>query len=419
MIKQLFERIWSDKRGNALIIGGAALPLIFGSAGLAVDTIQWTLWKRQLQRAADSAAFAGVYAKAQEATVATAVTRDLTNNNKTGLTILTGYPEITYPTHASYTNGVRVRLAIQQNLSFSSMFMATAPTIEATATAAMIDDGEYCADARESTTTDGIKIDGNANVNLGCKAFSHSLSATDAVRASSNAYTFNTTGIGAVGGMPSAITGTASSALKPYQMPLPDAFKDKYSTDIPPSLPCGGQNTHVVSTLNGVTTLSPGCYSGGNAFKFTNGETILLPGTYYLDNADFDVSGTNTKVIGTGGVTIILTGSSPGTIKISGGQVNLTAPTTGDYAKMLIIQSKNATLNNNNTINGNSNSTFDGAFYMPSGDINLSGGSGATTKCVMISSRRIVFSGNSDLQNNTVGCQANMTIPGKIVRLVG
>ncbi len=56
-----FRRLMKDRRGNALVIGAACLPLIVGAAGLASDTIQWTLWKRQLQRAADSAAIAGVY----------------------------------------------------------------------------------------------------------------------------------------------------------------------------------------------------------------------------------------------------------------------------------------------------------------------------------------------------------------------
>src|ERR1044072_5269401 len=55
------KRLFKDRRGNALAIAGAALPLIVGAAGLATDTIEWTLWKRQLQRAADSAAIAGVY----------------------------------------------------------------------------------------------------------------------------------------------------------------------------------------------------------------------------------------------------------------------------------------------------------------------------------------------------------------------
>ncbi len=418
MIERLFKRMWTDERGNALMIGGAALPLILGSVGFAVDTIQWTLWKRELQRAADSAAYAGVYAKAQNTTVASAIARDIVNNNKTGLTILSAYPQITYPTHSSYTNGVRVTLGIQQSLAFSSMFMSSAPTITATATAAMVDDGEYCAIAKEDTAAEGIKIVGGANATLGCKAFSHSLNPTSAIDASGS-YTFNTTGIGSVGGMQASVTGTASNALKPYQLPFPDPFENKYSTTVPGTLACGSQTANTESVVGGVTTLKPGCYKGGNAFKFTSGETILKPGTYYLDNADFDVSGTGTKISGTGGVTIILTGTNPGTIKITGGQVNLTAPTSGDYANMLILQSNSATLNNNNTLAGNGSSSFDGAFYMPRGDMNLSGGSGAKTKCAMMVSRRLVFSGNADLQNNTVGCKANMTVSGKVVRLVG
>ena len=79
MIK-FFRKLLADRRGNALVIAGAALPLIVGAAGLANDTIQWTLWKRQLQRAADSAALAGVYdrvnASGGTTTAAAAVTHD-------------------------------------------------------------------------------------------------------------------------------------------------------------------------------------------------------------------------------------------------------------------------------------------------------------------------------------------------------
>ena len=103
MIRQAFNRLWNDKRGNALIIMGAALPLVVGSAGLATDTIQWTLWKRQLQRAADSAAIAGVYATVQRQTVSSAVDTDVYANKtvstklKNANILLTATPLIAYP----------------------------------------------------------------------------------------------------------------------------------------------------------------------------------------------------------------------------------------------------------------------------------------------------------------------------------
>jgi Flp pilus assembly protein TadG len=62
---RILRKIWQDRCGNALIIAGASLPLLVGAAGLGSDTIQWVLWKRELQRAADTAALSGAYAELQ------------------------------------------------------------------------------------------------------------------------------------------------------------------------------------------------------------------------------------------------------------------------------------------------------------------------------------------------------------------
>src|SRR5689334_21918308 len=122
------------------------MPLIIGCAGLATDTIEWTLWKRQLQRADDSAALAGAYDRAQAANSATtntptAVCNDLAINLHTWMTLIgtspcTGtvgsYTTLSYPTSTAFvTNQVQVTLRIQQRLPFSSLFMSTAPTIQA------------------------------------------------------------------------------------------------------------------------------------------------------------------------------------------------------------------------------------------------------------------------------------------------
>src|SRR6476646_3597598 len=99
MIK-FFRKLWRDKRGNALLLAGAALPILVGAAGLANDTIQWTLWKRQLQRAADSAAIAGVYDRAaasgSTSTVSATVSHDLTLNNHAWMSLKSGFPTVNY-----------------------------------------------------------------------------------------------------------------------------------------------------------------------------------------------------------------------------------------------------------------------------------------------------------------------------------
>ena len=135
------KKIWRDKRGNALLIAGAALPLIVGAAGLASDTIQWTLWKRQLQRAADSAALSGVYTRLQTDTqsdVESAVTHDLSLNLHTWMA-LHGTPTVErLADDGNSTDQVRVTLQLQQRLAFSSMFMSSPPIIQAVATAASV-----------------------------------------------------------------------------------------------------------------------------------------------------------------------------------------------------------------------------------------------------------------------------------------
>ena len=140
------RKLIKDRRGNALAIACAAMPLVVGAAGLAVDTIQWTLWKRQLQRAADSAAIAGVYDRSSSggstATVPATVSHDTELNLHTWMALKTGYPDVTYPTDTAIMQyQVRVSLAVQQSLPFSSLFVSTAPTIIANATAASVPAG--------------------------------------------------------------------------------------------------------------------------------------------------------------------------------------------------------------------------------------------------------------------------------------
>ena len=80
-----FRHLLRDDRGNALALTAFAFPLLIGSAGLAVDTIQWTYSKRDLQGAVDAAAMAGVYGLIQTGNMEEAVDRPLTHHMPLGL----------------------------------------------------------------------------------------------------------------------------------------------------------------------------------------------------------------------------------------------------------------------------------------------------------------------------------------------
>src|SRR5438067_10699613 len=101
-----------SERGNVMVIVAACMPLIIGAAAVGVDTIQLTMAKRQLQRAADSAALAGAYALVQSKGVTAAVDRDLTLNNQIPLStprVVENAP--TVGTYAGDARAVRVVLS--------------------------------------------------------------------------------------------------------------------------------------------------------------------------------------------------------------------------------------------------------------------------------------------------------------------
>lgn len=405
---RFLRKIWQDKRGNALIIAGAALPLVVGAAGLGTDSVQWVLWKRELQRAADTAALAGAYAQMQTGeSVTSAVGAHLTDNNHTGIALLAGYPNIAYPADAgTYSKAVKVTLAMKKTLGFSSLFLSTPPTITATATAALVDDGSYCVVALNGSTNSSITVGGSSSINMGCGAISNSTSPTASVGTNGNSYNFTADPVAGVGGMPDSITGATD--IQEHHVALPDPYAGKYSTT--PTTNCNLQ-------VNGnKTNFTPGCYK---SFKFTGNTTYTLaPGTYYLWNTNFDVAG-GVTIQGTG-VTIVLTGDTPGSLSTNGNStIQLTAPTSGAYANMLFIGTGTA----DNTVNGSNTSFYDGAMYFPNSAVNLTGSSGAMTQCAMIVGNYVNFSGNANLQNvlehpDGTPCQADTQVSGKAVRLI-
>jgi Flp pilus assembly protein TadG len=415
------KRIWSDRRGTALVLAGLSMPLLLGSVGLATETIQWALWKRQLQRAADSAAFAGAYARFQDKSSSGAVTRDLVNNKHIWVPLMSGYPQVSEPADtATFVRAVQVSLRVQQALTFSSMFMTATPMITVNARAAAIDSGDFCVVALENTNNSGIIIQGSTIVNLGCGMISNSPSASVSVGVNGNSHNVTADPVAGAGGVPD-INGVTNE--QSYHLAQPDPYKDLYNTNVPATLSCGNMTSHTIATTAtnaaaGFTqTLTPGCYTGNNQFKFTGGKTLLSPGTYYLNGSDFETSG-NAQLVGTG-VTIILTGSTPGQIKLNGnGAIVLSAPTSGTFAKMLLMQSASASNVDGNIINGNNGSSFDGSIYFPNQGFTFTGSSGAATKCAMVVTRRVTFSGNSDIQNNTTGCVAPTKVKGKVIKLI-
>lgn len=423
-----FRKLWQSKRGNAIVIAGAALPMIVGCAGLASDTIQWTLWKRQLQRAADSAAISGVYdrqtANGATTNTSTAVSHDLTLNQHTWMSLSSGFPQVTFPADAgALTNQVQVTLSVQQSLPFSSMFMTAAPTITASATAASVSSGgDACVQALESIAVTGINNSGNTTINMpNCIMYSNSPSANSASAGGSSSVTAKA--IAAVGGIAQSNNWHVQQYL-PYSPALADPFANV--TPNPANMHCSASALTSNTNLNSLGTTN--CFSslsvGSNKTLDLTGSS-LNGGPVYINAGNVDLKGTFKCTC-----TVVLTNTSTatnapiGTFSSNAQASNqITAPATGTFAGIAVYQDRRAT-GNTDTINGGSSSLIQGAVYFPKDELWINGSGSTSSMCAMFVARRIVFTGNSgisilpasDSQCAASGLPNNAAV--KIIRLV-
>ncbi len=125
------RKLLKSERGNVMVLGAAALPLLIGAGAVGLDSIQLALWKRQLQRSADSAALAGARALVQKMTadqIITAAKRDLKLNNQVPLVGTADVqPPPTAGAFAGDNRAVRVVLNSQPTLPFWSFFTGSRP----------------------------------------------------------------------------------------------------------------------------------------------------------------------------------------------------------------------------------------------------------------------------------------------------
>jgi hypothetical protein len=134
--------------------------------------------------------------------------------------------------------------------------------------------------------------------------------------------------------------------VTPTPVHAPATLDPFAGTTVPPISSCD----HTNLVITGPVTLSPGVYCGGLTVN-GGGNVTLNPGTYYMDGGGL-VGGFGLsvllggKVTGTG-VTIVLTSSSP-LINLPGlsllGTINLTAPSSGPYAGLVVFEDRPALL---------------------------------------------------------------------------
>jgi hypothetical protein len=236
------------------------------------------------------------------------------------------------------------------------------------------------------TASGALTIKGTTNINVGGAVVVDSNSST-ALSASGGA-TVTASKVLVVGGAsisngavvtPAPVTGATAIADPLANLPIPSVSGTATS----------------VNLSKGSLTINPGRYS---SIKVSGNGTVLTmnPGVYVITGGGFSVS--NAASVSGNGVLIYNAGSSypnaGGSFAAvslgSSGTVNLSAPTTGTYAGVLIFQSRDNTLAL--SMNAGSSVGLNGAIYAANALVTLSGS--AQFKVAVVANQ-LLLSGNS------------------------
>jgi Flp pilus assembly protein TadG len=375
------------------VLTAILMVVLFGFMALAIDLGVLEYQRRQLQTIADAAAVGGalevsygdVYTGAQTVALQNGFISQANGVTLNGATLTVSNPPADGP-HATWSGCVEVIASRSQSTYFANILGINSVTVSARAVACQ-GSGPACLYALSSSATNAILANGTPNVQSTCGIVDDS-NASEAFLCNGSG-TFNVKSIGVVGGYLSngscTLNPTPVTSIVPQNDPLaylPEPTPGACVTPDPSPI-----------TGNGNFTLNQGTYCGG--LRINGSPTVTLnPGTYIF-TGDFIVNGTPT-VTGNG-VTLYFTSS--GSITVNGAtNFNLTAPTTGTYAGILMFQDRADTAQA--TINGSNTSTLQGSLYFPDAPLVFNGSSGTNAAYTIIIAQSITFNGSVTLNDN-------------------
>lgn len=410
-LRSLIRRLARHRSGNAAMLVALGMPLLIGSTGLAVDTAQWFLWKRELQHAADQAAIGGAWAltkrdkdayKGQTLYYIYRANQEFDSNSS----ITASFIKDRQVSLASYAGGsnnsVIVSATAEHKLPFSGYVLGRSAVIRVRAQASFAAGGTYnaCLVALNEEDQDTISIGGNANVTAQCGLAA--LSCADGAITIDGSASVTTGSIATCGtaNVPTELEGVVTEGLTN----LYDAYADLVppENNISRTYNCSGKGN------NKSASLLPGRYVGGIEVKCT---TVLASGIYVIDGGVLDLAA-NYNVTGTGVMFVLKNGAK---IKFggngNGNKITLTPMQEAHFvgtayesqaAKLqgiLVFEDRNNNPSNpGHLLNGNSQSLIEGLIYLPSGEMTVLGTANVASQCLQVSAQKIKISGNANLQ---------------------
>jgi Flp pilus assembly protein TadG len=391
--------------GQALILTAAALVVLMGFAGLAIDMGVMRYEKRLEQTAADAAAIAGASDAIMGSTAITngaldAATRvgftdnggGQVSNCAAGAAVGTVCVQVNNPPatglHSGNSNYVEVLVAVVQPTYFMKILSINSQTITARAVAANLGSasGDSCMYVMglPSEGLQGLDISGNATLNASnCRIVDVGDYSPTGGAFTINAYSIGVSGNLSGSGSGRSVTCVSTGPCPTFGIPASGDPLQNFQAPPMPAPPSG----------NTLSTLNPGTYS---SIAIGSGSTVTMnPGLYYVNGTGVSITG-NAIVTGSG-VMIYLTGGA--SINIAGtAHVQLTAPnntpSTGTYPGILIFEDTHDTATTA-TIGGDNTSFFDGALYFPEAKLTLSGGAGGGFNVAIVDADQVMLGSNT------------------------
>jgi hypothetical protein len=401
------RRALAARSGSVAIQIGLAMIVIVGMVGLGVE-ITYLLYKhRQMQVAADTAAFGGATAKAVGHPVDFALEAEALAanggyvNGVNDVTVTVNSPPAA-GNFTTNTSAVEVIVSQPQTLSMVTLFKKDAFNVGARAVAIPGGTGSACVLQLVASSMTGVQLSNGATVNLVSCGMDVNALGTTSLQATGgailNAQFVSTSGKTAVS---NGAVINATNGVKTDQAYVSDPYA---AVPAPTYSGCTFNNKSYGHSNAGRQTISPGTYCNGLAF--TNDAIVTMnPGVYIIDRGTFDVGGA-VQLTGTG-VTIYLTTSTGGSYaKVSignGATVNLTAPTSGNTAALVFFGDRSGSLSNTSSFGGGATLAITGAIYFPSQTVTFANGISNPSGCTQLVVGNVQFTGGSQFKNNCSG----------------
>jgi hypothetical protein len=407
-IGALARKIRLSRQGSVAIQMGLIAAVLIGTAALGVD-IGFAIYKhRQMQSAADAAAFGAAIALATghpanfrtEAYALAAAVGFV--NGANGVVITVNQPP-TSGTHTTDPTAVQVIITQPQTLSLvgalESFYGGSNPsglfTLGVSSVALQGSAGAYCVFALDPTASQSVYLANNAAVsNPVCGVGANSSSET-ALILRNNAEIDGPVSV--VGNWSLANNALLKGApLKNHAAALTDPYAS-VPLQAPPG-PCTPQPASA-STVNVPNPTGEVLLCSLN---YTNNVTVnLAHGAYYI-NHPLNL-GNNVTVNGNTGVTLIINDNSAMSLG-NNLTMNLTAPTSGEYAGLAFASIRTATASVTQSFSNNTTLKVTGAIYFPNQIVQFDNNSVIqATTCAQVIARMVQIQNNANLNNNCGG----------------